>query len=148
MNTNPNPLFEKRMRYADARKKHMTPEETLLWNHFLKKHPGRFHRLTWIEGCFAEFYSPSLKIVIEINAKKHDYRRGSTPAAKRTRSFGKKGIAVIHLPKNALKAESFARLCGALNAKLRGRETDIKRAMSEANRFRKATSQKKTVLRA
>jgi very-short-patch-repair endonuclease len=140
MNTNPNPLFEKRMRYADARKSHMTPEESLLWEHFLKKHPGRFHRLTWIEGCFAEFYSPSLKVVIEINAKKHDFQRGATPAAQRTRSFGKKGIAVIHLPRKALRRETFARLCSALEAKLRSRNADIKRAMSEANKFSKAGS--------
>lgn len=58
-------------RRAHSLRKDATKEEKHLWYDFLSQYPVRFRRQMVLQNFIADFYCPSLKIVIELDGSQH-----------------------------------------------------------------------------
>ena len=67
-----NPELKERAREL---RKNMTPVEKKLWQLFLKHRPENILRQKPIDNYIADFYIPSIGIVIELDGKSHDHRQ-------------------------------------------------------------------------
>ena len=61
-----------------------TPEERKIWYDYLNKVKPRFHRQRVIGNYIVDFYSPKLKIIIEIDGYQHYYEENREYDKKRT----------------------------------------------------------------
>lgn len=74
-----------------------TRSEAALWNELRGKKLGvRFRRQAPILGWIADFWCPSLRLVVEIDGSSHDQRK--TADAYRDSVMGLYGIGVLRIP--------------------------------------------------
>ena len=62
------PLLAERARYMRS---HMTPEEKHLWYDFLKTCGYKFNRQYVLGTYIVDFYSPELKLIVEVDGRQH-----------------------------------------------------------------------------
>jgi very-short-patch-repair endonuclease len=80
---------------AQIMRKSMTTAERRLWFDCLKKLPYSFRRQRPIGRFIADFYSPTLKLVIEVDGLTHDSQEASVYDLERTIFLQAQGLAVL-----------------------------------------------------
>ena len=95
---------------AKVLRKNMTKEERRLWYDFLKFYPVNFRRQAVINKYIADFYCPSVKLVIELDGSQHYEDKGIEYDEKRTAFLEQYGLTVIRIPNNMIN-EKFKEVC-------------------------------------
>jgi very-short-patch-repair endonuclease len=80
---------------AQIMRKSMTTAERRLWFDCLKKLPYSFRRQRPIGRFIADFYSPTLKLVIEVDGLTHDSKEAIAYDSERTIFLSGKGLTVL-----------------------------------------------------
>jgi very-short-patch-repair endonuclease len=92
--------------FARGMRKKQTPQEIVIWEllrkgrflkyKFLRQHPV-FYRIDkeWVDFYIADFYCNKLKMIIEVDGKIHDNRRGYD--RERDAKLNAKGLTVIRI---------------------------------------------------
>ena len=88
----------------------MTKEERHLWYDFLKSYPVKFRRQEIFGKYIADFYSPSAKLVIELDGSQHYEDKAMADDADRTAYLKKYGVRVIRIPNNMIH-QKFREVC-------------------------------------
>lgn len=83
----------------------MTKEERRLWYDFLKTYPVKFRRQAVIGKYIVDFYSPDIKLVIELNGSQHYEDREIERDEEREKFFGQYGLTVIGIPNNMVHSQ-------------------------------------------
>ncbi|WP_102127789.1 endonuclease domain-containing protein [Deinococcus planocerae] len=96
-----------------------TPAERKLWFEFLRTHPVKFRRQVPLQGYILDFYSPSLKLCIELDGRSHDGRAVVEYDAERTRQLAAAGIQIVRF-RNAEVLGQFEGVCTGIEALCRG----------------------------
>ena len=81
--------------YAKDLRNNMTKEENHLWYDFLRSYSIKFTRQEVIGHYIADFYCPTVKLVIEIDGKSHHSEEAQIYDTERTNFFENHGITVI-----------------------------------------------------
>src|SRR5947209_1771540 len=86
-----------KLKKARELRAHMTAGEQAFWNMVRNKRLAglKFRRQQIIEGFIADFYCPTLNIVVEIDGSSHDDRKEDD--RERDRIFKANGIKVLRL---------------------------------------------------
>lgn len=95
---------------ARSLRKNMTKEERHLWFDYLKNYPVKFRRQTILGKYIADFYSPSAKLIIELDGSQHYHDQAIADDAKRTEYLEKFGLKVIRIPNNEIN-RNFRGVC-------------------------------------
>lgn len=90
-----------------------TPAERKLWFEFLRGYSVKFRRQVPLQGYILDFYSPSLKLCIELDGRSHDSAEAQAYDAERTRTLAASGITVIRFS-NAEVMCDFGAVCEAI----------------------------------
>ena len=94
-----NQIFNKRSLkgFRKHLRKNLTPSEAVLWNCLKGKKLGdrKFRRQHSIGKYVADFYSPSEKLVVELDGKEHFTIEGSEYDLKRDKYMNSLGIKVL-----------------------------------------------------
>jgi len=106
--------------YARALRKNMTAEERRLWYTFLKDYPVRFLRQKVIDHYIADFYCAKARLIIELDGSQHYEAEGMAQDAIRTEVLEARGLTVMRIPNDYLKAH-FREACEAIDQAVRGR---------------------------
>lgn len=85
---------------AKTLRKNMTKEERHLWYDFLRGHSARFTRQKILGKYIADFYSPSAKIIIEVDGSQHYDEVEKQKDDERTKYLEEYGLKVIRIPNN------------------------------------------------
>ena len=88
--------------FARELRKNMTKEDRRLWYDYLRGHPARFTRQKILGRYIADFYSPSAKLVIELDGSQHYEDKGMEADRERTEFLHGYGIRVLRIPTNAV----------------------------------------------
>ncbi len=91
------PKNKKLKEFADIMRKQPTDEERKLWYDFLRYITPKFHRQKVIGNYIADFYSPKLKIIIEVDGYQHYEELNKIYDDKRTEFFNSLGYEVIRI---------------------------------------------------
>ena len=91
------PKNKKLKEFADIMRKQPTDEERKLWYDFLRYITPKFHRQKVIGNYIADFYSPKLKIIIEVDGYQHYQELNKIYDDKRTEFFNSLGYEVIRI---------------------------------------------------
>ena len=105
-----NKLFD----YSKELRHNMTKEEKKIWYNYLAKSPMRFRRQHIIGNYIADFYSHSLKLVIEIDGKQHYEEEQGNHDIERTEYMNTLGIEVIRIDNSDIN-RSFSTVCHMLD---------------------------------
>ena len=84
-------------------RRNQTPEERKMWYDYLNKVKPRFHRQRVIGNYIVDFYSPKLKIIIEIDGYQHYYEENREYDKKRTEYLESLGFVVIRFDNTEVK---------------------------------------------
>ena len=87
-----NPAMKER---AGELRGHMTPQETLLWNYWLKRLPVQIYRQYVIESYIVDFFCRKARLVIEVDGAQHRSLEGMKYDEKRSSRIEKYDILVI-----------------------------------------------------
>ncbi|EYB68810.1 hypothetical protein DEIPH_ctg017orf0179 [Deinococcus phoenicis] len=104
---------------ASELRNHQTPAERKLWFEFLRTHPVKFRRQVPLHGYILDFYSPSLKLCIELDGRSHDGQAAQQYDAERTRQLTASGIRVVRFS-NAEVLGQFVEVGAAIDGVCRG----------------------------
>ena len=96
--------------HAQKLRREMTPQERHLWYDFLKNLPQTVHRQKMIGNFIVDFYSPSCKLVIELDGAQHTEPQAAEYDAHRTAYLQSIGCRVLRYGNNAVDA-NFAGVC-------------------------------------
>ena len=110
---------------AKMLRKNMTKEERHLWYDFLRGHPARFSRQKVLGKYVVDFYSPSAKLVIELDGSQHFLESGMTRDEERTTYLEQYGLTVLRFPNNEVTAD-FQGVCEKINLM-------VKQSLSQPN---------------
>ncbi|WP_103669995.1 endonuclease domain-containing protein [Pseudanabaena sp. BC1403] len=80
---------------AKELRKNMTPAERKLWHQYLRTFKFKVYRQRPIDYFIADFYCPSLKLVIEVDGERHYSDEGKDYDQERTQQLEGYGIKVI-----------------------------------------------------
>ena len=100
--------------FARTLRKNMTKEEKHLWYDFLRTHPARFSRQKILGHYIADFYSPSAKLVIEIDGKQHRTEDGKEYDSIRTAFLEQYKLMVLRIPNTAIN-RNFKNVCSYID---------------------------------
>ena len=89
------PQDEKMKAQAKALRKHMTPQENLLWNTCLKHASVQVYRQYVIENYIVDFFCRKARLVIEVDGAGHYSLDGMQYDKARTARLAKYGILVL-----------------------------------------------------
>ena len=95
---------------AKELRNNMTKEESHLWYDFLKDYPIKFTRQEVIGYYIADFYCPTVKLVIEIDGRSHTSEDAKEYDAVRTDYLENHGIEVIRFLNSEIK-KHFDEVC-------------------------------------
>ena len=95
---------------ARSLRRNMTKEERRLWYTFLRSIPGHFRRQQIIENYIVDFYSDSLKLVIELDGSQHFEEPGLRQDEKRDSCLRGLGLTVLRYS-NADINQRFSAVC-------------------------------------
>ena len=73
----------------------MTKQERHLWYDFLRMHKVKWTRQKLIGNYIADFFSPSMMLVIELDGNQHATEQALAYDAKRSQYFNSLGIKVL-----------------------------------------------------
>ncbi len=104
----------KLLSYAKELRKEMTPEERLLWNCFLRKHPLHWYKQRTIENYIVDFYCASAKLIIELDGSQHYTEEGMEYDAQRTEVLEGLGFRVIRFSNYDVKS-NFYGVCAEID---------------------------------
>ncbi|MDO4246048.1 MAG: DUF559 domain-containing protein [Deinococcus sp.] len=90
-----------------------TPAERKLWFEFLRGYRVKFRRQVPLGGYILDFYSPSLKLCLELDGRTHDGEAAQAYDAERTRTLAASGITTMRFS-NAGVVGDFAAVCEAI----------------------------------
>ena len=92
---------------ANALRKEMTEEETILWSKIRKRqlHGFKFRRQHPINQFIADFYCHDKKLVIEVDGGYHNEQTQSERDVQRTFELEKLGIKVLRFNNDEVKNE-------------------------------------------
>ena len=91
----PLPINPELKEHAIKMRKNMTDEEKKVWYQILKGRVPKFHRQRIIGNYIVDFFSPKLKLIIEIDGYQHFYEENKAYDSKRTEYFEKLGFYVL-----------------------------------------------------
>ena len=81
----------------------MTKEEKHHWYDFFKNFPVRFLKQKIIDDFIVDFYSASLKLIIELDGSQHYDEKGIVLKDKiRTEKLEERNLTVIRIPNNEI----------------------------------------------
>ena len=83
------------IKHARAMRKEMTPPEKHLWYNCLRHLPVKFRRQRPFGRYIVDFYSPALKLVIEVDGESHFTDEGAAYDQERTRCLESAGLTVV-----------------------------------------------------
>ena len=106
---------------AQSLRRAMTPHERKLWFLFLRSYATKFYRQRVIDGYVADFYCPAARLVVELDGSQHYEEASWQSDAKRTASFGKRGVAVLRFT-NADINERFPEVCECIDREVNRRK--------------------------
>ncbi|MBP3330102.1 MAG: DUF559 domain-containing protein [Clostridia bacterium] len=112
---------------ARTLRKNMTKEERHLWYDFLRNHSARFTRQKILGKYIADFYSPSAKIVIELDGSQHYDEVQKQKDAERTKYLEGYGLRIIRIPNNEVN-QNFLGICEYI-------DEIVKQSLSQNHRF-------------
>ena len=92
----------------------MTPQERRLWYKFLWKYSVKFRRQAVIGRFIVDFYSPSAKLVIELDGSQHYSPDGMEHDRERTAYLEQYGLTVIRFTNREIDFE-FQAVCEQIN---------------------------------
>ena len=95
-------------------RKNMTKEERHLWYDFLRTHPARFTRQKVLGKYVVDFYSPSAKLVIELDGSQHFMKKGQAYDEERTTYLEQYGLTVLRFANNEVMGD-FQGVCEKIN---------------------------------
>ena len=95
---------------AKMLRKNMTKEERRLWYDFLSDYPIRFSRQKVLGKYIVDFYSASLKLVIELDGSQHYESSGIEKDEERTKYLEEYGLEIIRIPNNEVN-QNFRGVC-------------------------------------
>ena len=99
------------VKLARELRRNMTLEERLLWYKYLRSLPVRFCRQKPIDNYIVDFYSPKLKLVIELDGGQHyDEGVGQANDVVRTRALESHGLTVMRFTNTDIK-KNFSGVC-------------------------------------
>ncbi len=99
----PLPVNQSLKGLAGNGRRNQTPEERKVWYDYLNKVKPRFHRQRVIGNYIVDFYSPKLKIIIEIDGYQHYYEENKEYDKKRTEYLESLGFVVIRFDNTEVK---------------------------------------------
>ena len=99
---------------ASNLRKNMTKEEKHLWYDFLRTYPIKFTRQKVLGKYIADFYSPTAKLVIELDGSGHYTEQGEEYDKERTAFLSLYGLKVIRIP-NIDIHRNFKGVCEYIN---------------------------------
>jgi len=79
-----------------------SPPEAMLWGHLQYNFSGVFCRQAVMCGYIADFYSPSLNLVIEIDGKQHEQPEAIEYDQTRDAAFARRGFKVVRFTAQAV----------------------------------------------
>ena len=85
----------KKLAQSNRRQRNATRQEGVLWHTFLKNCPVRFYRQYRIDNYIVDFYSPSAKLVIELDGSQHYEEKNELRERTRTKTLEQNGITVL-----------------------------------------------------
>ena len=91
----PLPINHELKEHAAKMRKNMTDEEKAVWFQILKGRVPKFHRQQIIGNYIVDFFSPKLKLIIEIDGYQHFYEENREYDNKRTEYLEKLGFYVL-----------------------------------------------------
>ena len=80
---------------AKELRKRMTPAESKLWHHYLRKFKFRVLRQRPIDNFIVDFYCAELKLVIEVDGSGHSTLEGKEYDIHRTQILESHGLSVL-----------------------------------------------------
>ena len=96
----------------------MTKEERVLWYGFLRTYPIKFTRQEVIGHYIADFYCPTVKLVIEIDGTSHSSEDAQKYDSARTEFLENHGIEVIRFYNGSIKL-NFELVCLKIDEKVK-----------------------------
>lgn len=106
-----NPKLKERAREL---RKNMTVSERKIWKDLLRKLPFPVLRQKPLDNYIADFYSPALKLVIEIDGSVHSSSDGKEYDEVRTKVFEGYGLRVIRFTNDEVM-KNFEQVCEKIN---------------------------------
>ena len=98
---------------AKELRKNMTPAERKLWYQYLRTFKFKVYRQRPIDYFIADFYCPSLKLVIEVDGEGHYTYEGKDYDQERTQRLEGYGIKVIRFTNQQI-LEDFESVCAEI----------------------------------
>ena len=86
---------EKIVSYANDLRNNMTKEESILWYKFLRNYQIKFTRQEVIDHYIADFYCPTVKLIVEIDGNSHYTEKAKKYDAERTVYLENHGMTVV-----------------------------------------------------
>ena len=99
---------------AQELRKNRTPEENLLWYHFLCRYPLRFRRQHPIGNFIVDFYCHKAKLVIELDGGQHYTPEGIEYDRERSAYLEGLGLKVLRFSNREVMKE-FAAVCEVID---------------------------------
>ncbi len=99
------PVNQKLKNFAKNGRRNQTPEERRVWYDYLNKVTPRFHRQRIIGDYIVDFYSPKLRVIIEIDGYQHYYEENREYDKKRTEYLENLGFTVIRFDNTEVKKD-------------------------------------------
>ena len=99
---------------AQELRKNRTPEENLLWYHFLCHYPVRFRRQHPIGNFIVDFYCHKAKLVVELDGSQHYSAEGMEYDAERDAYLHGLGLQVMRFS-NRDVMQRFENVCEAID---------------------------------
>ena len=103
----------KTKQYAKELRQHMTPEERRLWYDFLSQNSYHFRRQQPIGNYIADFYAPSIRLVVEVDGSQHFEETGQRYDAARSEFLRQQGVRVLRFTNEQIQRR-FSSACEAV----------------------------------
>ena len=103
----------KTKQYAKELRQHMTPEERRLWYDFLSQNSCHFCRQQPIGNYIADFYAPSIRLVVEVDGSQHFEETGQCYDAARSEFLRQQGVRVLRFTNEQIQRR-FPSVCEAV----------------------------------
>ena len=99
---------------AKQLRKNMTREERHLWYDFLRAYPIKFTRQKVLGRYIVDFYSPTAKLVIELDGSQHYDQAHLSYDSQRTEYLEAFDLKIIRIPNNAVMSD-FSGVCALID---------------------------------
>ena len=103
----------KTKQHAKELRQHMTPEERRLWYDFLSQNSCHFRRQQPIGNYIADFYAPSIRLVVEVDGSQHFEETGQRYDVARSEFLRKQGVRVLRFTNEQIQRR-FPSVCEAV----------------------------------